>query len=62
VTLTTAVIVALRERLARLRGRPKARPLREELREIGRRCAELPTLDSRRADEIPGYDDKGLPR
>jgi antitoxin VapB len=61
-TLTTAVIVALRERLARLRGRPRRRPLRDELREIARRCAELPTLDERPSDEILGYDHRGLPR
>jgi antitoxin VapB len=62
-SLTTAVIVALRERLARLRKRvPAGRRLRDELREIGERCARLPTLDERSADEIIGYDDRGLPR
>jgi antitoxin VapB len=45
-----------------LRGRPRRRPLRDELREIGRRCSELPTLDERSADEILGYDHRGLPR
>lgn len=62
-TLTGAIVVALRERLARLKGRrPKRRPLREELREIGRRCASLPTMDDRTEEEILGYDDRGLPR
>lgn len=61
-TLTGAIVVALRERLARLRGRPRRRPLREELREIGRRCAALPTLDDRSEDDILGYDHRGLPR
>jgi antitoxin VapB len=62
-TLTAAVITALRERLARLRARPaRRRRLRDELREIGERCAALPTLDRRSADEILGYDDHGLPR
>jgi len=61
-TLTAAVAVALRERLARLKGRRRRRPLREELREIARRCAALPTLDERSADEIVGYDERGLPR
>lgn len=61
-TLTGAIVVALRERLARLRGRPRRRPLREDLREIGRRCAALPTLDDRSEDDILGYDDRGLPR
>lgn len=61
-TLTAAVIVALRERLSRLRGRAPRRRLRDELKEIGDRCASLPTLDDRPADEIIGYDDRGLPR
>ena len=61
-TLTTAVVVALRERLARLRGRPRRRRLRDELRDIAQRCAQLPTLDDRSADEILDYDQRGLPR
>lgn len=61
-TLTGAIVVALRERLARLRGRPRRRPLRDELREIAKRCASLPTLDQRSDDEILGYNDQGLPR
>ena len=61
-TLTTAIVVALRERLARLRHRPNTRRLRDDLREIGERCAALPTLDERPADEIIGYDERGLPR
>jgi antitoxin VapB len=61
-SLTGAVIVALRERLARLKARRRPRSLREDLRDIGRRCAALPTLDERSADEILGYDDHGLPR
>jgi antitoxin VapB len=61
-TLTGAIVTALRERLARLRGAPQRRALREELREIARRCAALPTIDHRSDDEILGYDDRGLPR
>lgn len=61
-TITTAVVVALKERLARLRTRPKRRPLREELREIGERCARLPNLDDRSPENIIGYDERGLPR
>jgi antitoxin VapB len=61
-TLTGAIVIALRERLARLRARPRRRPLSDELREIGERCAALPTLDDRSEDEILGYDDSGLPR
>lgn len=61
-TLTTAIVVALRERLARLRGRARRRPLRDELRDIGQRCAGLPTLDDRTEAEILGYNERGLPR
>lgn len=61
-TLTGAIVVALRERLARLRGGPKRRPLRDELRDISRRVAALPTLDHRPDEDILGYDDRGLPR
>ena len=61
-TLTSAVIVALRERLARLRGRARRRRLRDELREIAQRCVQLPTLDDRSDEEILGYDERGLPR
>ncbi len=62
-TLTGAIVVALRERLARLKSRPRRRrPLRDELRDIGRRCASLPTLDDRPEDDILGYDERGLPR
>jgi len=64
-TLTEAVLAALRERLERQRHRRrgrKRRPLSDQLREISDRCAALPVLDRRSADEIVGYDDRGLPR
>lgn len=60
-TLTEAVVVALRERLARETGRTRSIPLRDELAAIRRRCAALPVLDTRAADEILGYDERGLP-
>lgn len=60
-TLTDAVVVALRERLARTTGRARAIPVRDELAAIRRRCAGLPVLDDRTADEIIGYDSHGLP-
>lgn len=59
-TLTEAVVVALRERLARQTGRSGIVPLRDELAAIRRRCAALPVLDDRSAEEILGYDDRGL--
>lgn len=60
-TLTQAVVTALRDRLHRVKRRG-GRRLAEELRIIGERCAALPVLDARPADEIIGYDDRGLPR
>lgn len=60
-TLTEAVVVALRERLARQTGRIEVVPLRDELAATGRRCAALPQLDDRSDEELVGYDDRGLP-
>ena len=60
-TLTQAIVVALRERLARESGRTKAVPLSDELAAIRRRCAALPVVGGRSADEILGYDRHGLP-
>lgn len=59
-SITEAVIKALRERLIREEGRLFLRPLKEELMSIGRRCAALPDLDIRTADEILGYGDIGV--
>jgi antitoxin VapB len=60
-TLTEAVVVALRERLTRETGRTRASFLREELAAIRRRCAGLPVVDSRAAEQVLGYDERGLP-
>ena len=60
-SLTQAVVVALQERLARETGRTTSIPLGEELAGIRRRCAALPVLDTRTAEEILGYDARGLP-
>lgn len=60
-SLTDAVINALRERLRREQGRTRAMSLRDEIRAIRQRCATLPVLDARSADEILGYDDTGAP-
>ncbi|MEQ6125976.1 type II toxin-antitoxin system VapB family antitoxin [Mycobacterium tuberculosis] len=60
-TLTQAVVVAVREQLARRTGRTRSISLREELAAIGRRCAALSVLDTRAADTILGYDERGLP-
>ena len=34
----------------------------DEIRAIGERCASLPVLDDRTADEILDYDEHGIPR
>ena len=60
-TITETVIKALRERLAREEGRGTLPNLREEILAIGRRCAALPDRDRRTAEEILGYDERGLP-
>ncbi|HXH06464.1 MAG TPA: type II toxin-antitoxin system VapB family antitoxin [Vicinamibacterales bacterium] len=61
-TKTQAVIKALRERLERVRRERVGRRLADELEHIARHCASLPVLDARPADEILGYDERGLPR
>ena len=58
-SLTEAVIHSLEERLERLKGRRSAPELAETLMAISRRCSSLPDLDTRSADEILGYDEKG---
>lgn len=59
--LTEAITTALRERLEHLE-QERTRGLAAQLDEIARRCAGLPDLDPRTADEIIGYDEHGVPR
>ena len=58
--LTSAVILALRERLARERRRRNADDVASRLLKIGNRYAALPDT-VRNPDEILGYDEHGLP-
>ena len=60
-TKTQAVTKALRDRLERIRRRNTGRSLAEELDEIALHCASLPVLDDRAADDVLGYDERGLP-
>jgi antitoxin VapB len=60
-TKTQAVTQALKERLARLRRERTHRSLADELDEIARHCSRLPILDSRKPDEVLGYDENGVP-
>ena len=58
-TITNAIIHALEERLARLRGRRTRQDIMEQILDIARRCSTLPDLDPRTAEEILGYDRDG---
>ena len=60
-TITEAVLKSLRERLKR-QGAKSPLSLRHEIMEISRRAAALPRRTGRAADEIIGYDERGLPR
>ncbi len=59
-SLTTAVTMALRERLAREHRRRRPDQVALRLMKIGSRYAALPDT-GRSPDEILGYDDHGLP-
>ncbi len=58
-TVTDAIIGALEDALRRTRGRRGASSIREAVVEISDRCAALPDIDTRPADEILGYDERG---
>lgn len=60
-SLTEAVLNSLRERLQRQRALGRKGRLRDDLLDIGHRCAALPVMDDRPTDEILGYDEHGLP-
>ncbi|MGH9369073.1 MAG: type II toxin-antitoxin system VapB family antitoxin [Thermoanaerobaculia bacterium] len=61
-TKTEAVTKALRDRLTRVRRERSGRSLADELDAIALHCARLPVRDARPADEILGYDARGVPR
>ncbi len=60
-TITEVIIEALREKLLREQGKHAPTELKESLRAISDRCAKLPNLNLRSADDILGYDSFGLP-
>lgn len=60
-TITTAVAVALRERLERLRGAVPSERRREALTRLTDRSSARRVRDHRSADEIVGYGPDGLP-
>jgi len=59
-SLTDAVTEALRERLAREHDR-RAVDMRRQLHRLVDEVRRMPVLDDRPADEILGYDERGLP-
>jgi len=61
-SVTTVVRRAAEERLQRVRRQQSGRSLAAEILKIGKRCAALPDLEARTADELLGYDQHGLPR
>jgi antitoxin VapB len=61
-TLTQAIERALEQRLAHLRTNREKQAKLRKVRRIVERFNRRPTLDSRTADEILGYDEHGLPR
>jgi len=61
-SLTDAILKALREQLKRETGRSQVRGLADELRAISDRCAALPDLDLRTPEDILDFDERGLPR
>ena len=60
-SLTTAIRLALEERLERVEGRRSPQDKLRLARAALRRVDSLPVLDARTPDEILGYDELGLP-
>ncbi len=60
-SITTAITVAVSERLDRVRGIAPREERRRRVLEIARLSASRRVLDDRTPDEILGYDEDGLP-
>jgi antitoxin VapB len=62
-SITEAVTIALKDAVHRARAlrRESSDRLVSDLAEIAVHCASLPVLDGRSAEEILGYDERGLP-
>lgn len=61
-SITEAVVVALRERLARTRRSATSAQRLTAMREVVESIRALPVLDNRSVTELLDYDDDGLPR
>lgn len=60
-SLTQAVKQAVQEKLAQVEKSRGAIRLADELDHIALQCAALPRCDRRSAEQIIGYDERGLP-
>ncbi len=61
-SITVAITIAMRERLAREeRKQQNIQALLDDVRAITHHCASRPVLDTRSEDEIMGWDENGLP-
>lgn len=60
-SITTAVTVAVQQRLERIRGMAPPEVRKQQLLRIAERAAARPIIDDRTDDEILGYDEDGLP-
>lgn len=61
-SITSVILLALREQLERERRRKQAKAvILEEIHAIALHCASLPTLSDASEDEILGYDENGVP-
>lgn len=58
-SMAQAVTQALRDAMAKEKRRPE--PLLAQLEAIADHCAALPVLDDRPAEDILGYDERGMP-
>ena len=60
-TITEAIGIAVSERFERVRRERSGRTLADELNAIALRCSKLPEISPLSAEEILGYDERGIP-
>lgn len=60
-SITTAVTIAVRERLDRIGRMAPAEVRKREIMRIAKRAAAEPVIDDRTEDEIFGWNEDGLP-
>ena len=60
--MTETILESLKERHQRIRAANASQRLLDDLSAIAKRTAALPKLDGRSAEEIIGYDERGLPQ